>query len=445
MEILDALQYMRLDELKRFCAPPRTIPIDGEKKLVIKRVKHYLETGEILHAFPTPPVSLAKPFTHYPLTPDTLILQGAYRADDPTRTLIRSLIGIHFNFTEFGQNWIETRWDFGSPPTYTEFAKAWQEEFELRRKLDYQSVSEDDQLYLNFAKSYTGTHPSALKREIDHVWEKTRADKSTKALEVLMTLPLIRSQPHIPPSTMLQSKHDSTTEPQSGSSAMSTPSIPHHLINPTTKVSIAQSAAGSAHPSKRKNEPEDDDEDEEAPHAKVSYTADPASGKLPRDLIDAIRLVYEPAGMRVTQTPSREAESAEYGACRLALNGQSVVFRIAKTTPTKIGQFVTLWKRVSGKTAPLDTTDDVAFVVVSVSDATHHGQFVFDRNTLITQGILSNAGKVGKMAFRLYAPWTKPIAKDAIKSQQWQVKYFLPISSHGTSDMAQVRKFFKFG
>ena len=60
------------------------------------------------------------------------------------------------------------------------------------------------------------------------------------------------------------------------------------------------------------------------------------------DLSSAIEQIYKPAGMRLTDEAWREEESAEYGACRFSLNGQVIVFRVAKTTPTKIGQFVTL-------------------------------------------------------------------------------------------------------
>lgn len=50
--------------------------------------------------------------------------------------------------------------------------------------------------------------------------------------------------------------------------------------------------------------------------------------------------------MKITKEPTREAEGSEYEACRLGLNGYNIVFRVAKTTPTKIGQFVTVWKRL---------------------------------------------------------------------------------------------------
>jgi hypothetical protein len=166
------------------------------------------------------------------------------------------------------------------------------------------------------------------------------------------------------------------------------------------------------------------------------------TGNLPDELTNAIQKIYEPAGLMVTQVPTREAESSEYAACRLRLNNRTVAFRVAKTTPTKIGQFVTLWKRFAGKTAPLDTNDNIAFVIVHVSNGTNHGQFIFDQQTLLTKGIISSADRVGKMAFRLYPPWTTPTAKDAIKSQQWQLNYFFPITENGTADLTTVQRLF---
>jgi len=42
----------------------------------------------------------------------------------------------------------------------------------------------------------------------------------------------------------------------------------------------------------------------------------------------------------------QEPESAEYCAYTFDLNNRRITFRLAKITPTKIGQFVTLWKRI---------------------------------------------------------------------------------------------------
>jgi hypothetical protein len=123
-----------------------------------------------------------------------------------------------------------------------------------------------------------------------------------------------------------------------------------------------------------------------------------------------------------------EAESSDYGACRFTLNGCSMVFRIAKTTPTKIGQFVTLWKRPQpdGPIAPLDSKDNFDFVVVYVSDENklNQGHFTFSKEILLTHGVISSQEKGGKRAIRVYPPWSKPTAKDAIKTQRWQLLFF---------------------
>ncbi|MDF2866859.1 MAG: hypothetical protein K0S11_329 [Gammaproteobacteria bacterium] len=171
----------------------------------------------------------------------------------------------------------------------------------------------------------------------------------------------------------------------------------------------------------------------------------PAAGHLPHDLVSAIKTIYEPAGMKVTNAALREAESAEYGACRLGLDSYNIAFRVAKTTPTKIGQFVTLWKRPTphDEIAPLDISDNVNFVVVSVSDEAHCGQFIFDQTLLVAKGIMSQSGKGGKRAIRVYPPWTKPVAKDAIRTQQWQLQCFLSLEQDGTAQLTQVHELFK--
>ena len=124
--------------------------------------------------------------------------------------------------------------------------------------------------------------------------------------------------------------------------------------------------------------------------------------QLPNDLIAAIQQVYEPAGLKITHV-LREDESSEYGAYRFSLEDHKVVFRVAKTTPTKIGQFVTLWKRPHDVIVPLDVNDDIDFdfVIINVSDTKNHGQFIFNKNILLNKGILSQGNKKGKLAFRV--------------------------------------------
>ena len=148
--------------------------------------------------------------------------------------------------------------------------------------------------------------------------------------------------------------------------------------------------------------------------------------ELPPELGSLMELLHA-EGLAVTQAPQREAESAEYGACRLGLAGRVVLFRVAKTTPTKIGQFVTLWKRPrpGAEIAPLDSDDGVDFVVVAVTDGVRSGLFVFNQAALLAHGVMSRGGQGGKRALRVYPPWSTPVAKDAIKAAQWQMPFFV--------------------
>lgn len=175
-----------------------------------------------------------------------------------------------------------------------------------------------------------------------------------------------------------------------------------------------------------------------------AHLSDPERGELPLVLVAALEGLYRAAGLEVTTAPGREEESAEYGACRLGIANSRVAFRVAKTTPTKIGQFVTIWKRPdpAAEIAPLDSEDGVDFVVVSVADATHHGHFVFDKLALLKHGVMSRDGEGGKRAIRVYPPWSVPVVKEAIRTQQWQMRYFVGLTPADEGAPAQLRKLF---
>ncbi|MER7582277.1 MepB family protein [Kitasatospora sp. NPDC097691] len=157
-------------------------------------------------------------------------------------------------------------------------------------------------------------------------------------------------------------------------------------------------------------------------------------GTIHADLVAAKKLVYEPNGFICSQ-PVAETESAEYGAHELTVDGLSVRFRAAKTTPKKVGQFVTVWKRsAEGPIQPFDAADPVDLFVVSCRDRGHFGQFVFPRDVLCEQGIVSRAGVGGKRAFRVYPPWVLPTARQARSTQVWQADYFLTIPEGHPAD-----------
>ena len=157
------------------------------------------------------------------------------------------------------------------------------------------------------------------------------------------------------------------------------------------------------------------------------------------DLLATQSLVYIPCGFDYS-SPLIEEESSEYGACTFTLNSLSIRFRVAKITPIKIGQFVTLWKRI-GKSPiqPFDLSDPIDFFVISVKQENFLGQFVFPKLMLYEKGTVSKNGKGGKRAIRVYPPWDNVISSQAKKTQKWQLEYFLEIPQNLPIDILKVR------
>ncbi|MGY0231866.1 MepB family protein [Longispora urticae] len=165
---------------------------------------------------------------------------------------------------------------------------------------------------------------------------------------------------------------------------------------------------------------------------------DPWPGSTHGALLAARALVYDPCGFTCSR-PVPEPESAEYGAHTFTLDGSAVVFRVARTTPTKVGQFVTLWRRsAAGPIRPFDTGDAVDLFVVAVGDG--RGQFVFPRAVLVDRGVVSRDGVGGKRAIRVYPPWVATTSRQAGATQSWQLGYFLPLPADGSVDPAPARR-----
>lgn len=135
-----------------------------------------------------------------------------------------------------------------------------------------------------------------------------------------------------------------------------------------------------------------------------------------------------------------EPESAEYGAYSFELNHLATRFRVSKITPTKIGQFVTLWKRTGkGPIEPFDSLDVLDLVIISAKYETHFGHFIFPKSVLLEKGILSLNGKGGKRAMRVYPPWDIAINNQAQKTQKWQLNYFLDLSDEKEIDFDRAK------
>jgi hypothetical protein len=158
------------------------------------------------------------------------------------------------------------------------------------------------------------------------------------------------------------------------------------------------------------------------------------------DLQLAEKLLYNECGFQL-QKLVWNSESANYGACSFELNNRIIQYRVANITPTKIGQFVAIWKRNSeGITAPFDVSDSLDFMIISVRDSENFGQFIFSKSVLVSKGIISQNAKGGKRGIRVYAPWDKPENKQAIKTQAWQINYFVEIRENSLIDLEKIKR-----
>ena len=164
--------------------------------------------------------------------------------------------------------------------------------------------------------------------------------------------------------------------------------------------------------------------------------------KIYPDLLQIKILVYDTCDFEFKNFVV-DAESTEYQACSFKLNSIEFIHRFSKITPTKIGQFVTIWKRNNeGITAPFDVSDNFDFIIITSKSDKNLGQFVFPKSVLLEKGIISNNNNSGKRGIRVYPPWDIPTSKQAEKTQLWQTKYFYSISSD-SFDQDLVKKLFK--
>ncbi|MFV8372382.1 MepB family protein [Flavobacterium sp. LB2P74] len=148
---------------------------------------------------------------------------------------------------------------------------------------------------------------------------------------------------------------------------------------------------------------------------------------IPENLIETKEFVFNTCGFELRNLEI-EKESAEYSACKFDLDSIKILFRVAKITPTKIGQFVTFWKRSeNGPIEPYAVSDEIDFFVINTKSNDKFGQFIFPKTVLCQQAIISTNLKEGKRGIRVYPPWDLTVSKQAQKTQKWQLEYFLEI------------------
>ena len=163
---------------------------------------------------------------------------------------------------------------------------------------------------------------------------------------------------------------------------------------------------------------------------------------LTSELLQVKELVYDKYNFEFSNLII-DSESEEYQACSFKLNLFQVIYRLSKITPTKIGQFVTIWKRNDkGITAPFDCSDNFDFIIITSKSDKNLGQFVFPKAVLLEKGIISINNTSGKRGIRVYPPWDIPTSKLAEKTQLWQKKYFYSINKDAF-DIELVKRLFR--
>lgn len=161
------------------------------------------------------------------------------------------------------------------------------------------------------------------------------------------------------------------------------------------------------------------------------------------DYENIIKLIFKPCGLALSCFKA-ELESQEYYASNFQINGLKVKFRKAKITPTKTGQFVTIWKRnKNGITEPFDFKDDFDFVLIYLISENKSGIMFFPKGTLADKGIIKYNEIKGKCGIRVYAPWDKTMSKQAQLTQLWQAKHFIDLSTSNKIDFVKMKSLFK--
>ena len=155
------------------------------------------------------------------------------------------------------------------------------------------------------------------------------------------------------------------------------------------------------------------------------------------------KIFYEPTHLTVKDV-REEAQNSDYGAGIFQINSKSVRFRVAKITPTKIGQFVAFWekdKNNKNQAFSYEQATDL-LVINTFTENDNFGQFVFPKEVLVKQNILKTATTKGKMAIRVYSSWEKPTSKQAIETQKWQLEYFVGMNSTGSLPIQELLKLY---
>ncbi|WP_020059755.1 MepB family protein [Bacillus sp. 123MFChir2] len=155
------------------------------------------------------------------------------------------------------------------------------------------------------------------------------------------------------------------------------------------------------------------------------------------------KMFYEPNHLTI-KAVREEAQNSDYGAGIFQLNSKTIRFRVAKITPTKIGQFVAFWEKDGdnkNQAFSYEKATDL-LVINTFTRNNNFGQFVFPKEVLVKQNILKTATTKGKMAIRVYPSWENPTSKQAIETQKWQLEYFVGMNNTNSLPIQELLKLY---
>lgn len=174
----------------------------------------------------------------------------------------------------------------------------------------------------------------------------------------------------------------------------------------------------------------------------IKNKGDKAVNEFYKALTFVNKIFYEPNHLTINAI-REEAQNSDYGAGMFQLNSKSVRFRVAKITPNKIGQFVSLWEKDGdNKNQAFSYEKATDLLVINTFTSNNFGQFVFPKEVLVKQNILKTATSKGKMAIRVYPRWENPTSKQAIETQKWQLAYFVEVNNTNSFPVQELLKLY---
>jgi hypothetical protein len=130
------------------------------------------------------------------------------------------------------------------------------------------------------------------------------------------------------------------------------------------------------------------------------------------------------AAFGVVASASPEPQNGDYESGVALIGEDQWHIRTARNTPAKPGAFVAFWRRdTNGKTAPFETPELHAGLLVFVEQGDRRGMFMFTPDMLEQQGIASGR-TAGKRGFRVYPAWCDGLNPQAAATQRVQAAAF---------------------